>query len=206
MRRPAHRGSAAPAARQQGGQQQRRTGQQAAPHRLLPARGAVGAADELRRRFGTRGEGFGCGNCFGSGSGSGFGSGSGSGFGFGFGFGFGRCRVGRRWRVARLECGRGRPGRGRGGRCRRFGRGAGIEFEQALRRVEDFGAAPAAHPAVGDLQLVLHHAEHRAAGGAARGQAHGCTPRPSAGTAKRQSARSDGRAGLTGIPSGCALR
>ncbi len=46
------------------------------------------------------------------------------------------------------------------------------EVEQPLERVEDFVAATATDPAFGHLELVLDDSKRRAAGGAARRQAH----------------------------------
>ena len=92
-----------------------------------------------------------------------------------------RRRPARRWRrrVGRRRL-RSRAAGGARQRVRRWRaatassrRGASrSQVEQALERVEDLVAAAAAHPAFGDLELVLHDLEDRAAGGAARDQAH----------------------------------
>ena len=51
-----------------------------------------------------------------------------------------------------------------------------VQIEQAFDGIEDLGAAAAAHPAFRHLKLVLDHAEHGAAGRAARDQAHARLP------------------------------
>jgi len=48
-----------------------------------------------------------------------------------------------------------------------------IDVEQLFARVEDLGATPAAHPAFGDAQLILHHPEDGAASGTTGGETHG---------------------------------
>ena len=52
------------------------------------------------------------------------------------------------------------------------GRRVAAEVEEALEGVEDGVAATAAHPALGDLELVLDDSKRRPARGAARRQAH----------------------------------
>jgi hypothetical protein len=51
-----------------------------------------------------------------------------------------------------------------------------LQIEQAFEGAEDRAAAAAADPAFGRLELVLLHAEHRAAGAASCGQAHPVGP------------------------------
>ena len=88
-----------------------------------------------------------------------------------------------------------RPVSAEGGRrAGPFGRRVAAEVEQALERVEDRVAAAAAHPAFGDLELILHDAEdgsarrcsaspgswrnHATRSGAARCRSSGSSRRP----------------------------